>query len=266
MLEGNIVYLPTEQMSNYAEVKKVLQNAGAKYKRNTFVFPKGTSAKAVVNPLINGKYRNIKKEFQFFQTPKELAEKLVELAEIKRGALVLEPSAGRGAIIEAIQEKHSVAVEDVHIDYYELMPENVKHLEDTNPANFIGYDFLSKQENPKPHKKYHNIVANPPFNKNQATTHIQQMYEHLHSGGILVSIADIGWMYATIGKGRSFRHWLDSAGIKSDAEWHQFCNIGHTGEFERSNGDDIYIEILGAGEFKQSGTNVRTCIIKIKKA
>lgn len=79
--EGNVLFLPTEMLPNYAEVKRALLNAGGKYKRNSFVFP--NDAKLYADRLMGGEKVNLKKEFQFFATPDKIADKLVELAEIQ---------------------------------------------------------------------------------------------------------------------------------------------------------------------------------------
>ena len=42
----------------------------------------------------------------FFPTPKPLISRMLEIADIKPGDTVLEPSAGKGDILDLISEKH----------------------------------------------------------------------------------------------------------------------------------------------------------------
>lgn len=95
-VEGNIVYLPSMSegpLENYQDVRKALLNAGATYKRNTFVFP--DEAQPYIDRIVSGESVNIKKEFQFFPTPKDIAEMMISyLPPVAQNAKVLEPSAG----------------------------------------------------------------------------------------------------------------------------------------------------------------------------
>lgn len=92
-INGNVLSLPpiTEgALTNYAEVKKALLNAGATYKQNTFIFP--SDAQPHIDRLMGGEKVNIKKEFQFYGTPDELCDDLVFEAQIEPSHCILEPS------------------------------------------------------------------------------------------------------------------------------------------------------------------------------
>ncbi|MHA2296122.1 MAG: hypothetical protein ACXAEU_26050 [Candidatus Hodarchaeales archaeon] len=52
----------------------------------------------------------------FFSTPRDVALQMVELADIKEGNRILEPSAGKGNIAEVIKEKYS----DLDLDVIEI--------------------------------------------------------------------------------------------------------------------------------------------------
>ncbi len=237
-IEGNTLFLPDIKegpLANYNEVRTSLLNAGAKYKRNTFVFP--GDAQPYIDRLMGGEKVNIKKEFQFFGTPAKLADRLVALAQLKTRHMVLEPSAGQGAIIDAIKRvSHPIA----SVDYWELMPENRTILSEKYPlANMQGHDFLSKQENGRPSQKYDRIIANPPFSKNQDIDHIMKMWDCLADGGRIVTIASKHWQYSNNKKETAFREWIDKVGAQ--------------------------VWDIDAGEFKESGTSIATVIIVINK-
>ncbi len=138
--KDNILYLPNVQLNpkSYADVKTRITEAGGtwsggKVQGFTFDF----DATRVVSILMSGKRCNLKQEFQFFATPDVLADWLVSLSDVKPDHAVLEPSAGSGSIIKAI---HRVC-EDVVVDAFELMPENLQSLRKMDNVNIVGEDF-----------------------------------------------------------------------------------------------------------------------------
>lgn len=233
-VDGNILYLPPiseGMLHNYADVRKALLNAGAKYNKNKFVF--SSDAQPFIDRLCGGQSVNIRREFQAFYTPSELADHAVKLAEIKKHHSILEPSAGQGAMVKAIHR----AVPGSVVDCCELMPENQVVLSKIVNSTFICDDFLKigKEWN----GYFDRILANPPFTKNSDVAHIRKMYECLKPRGRLVSIASKHWEHSENKKEKEFRVWLKSV----DADIHQ----------------------IEAGRFKESGTMISSCIIIIDK-
>lgn len=250
-VEGNTLFLPPISegpLVNYSQVRQVLLNAGATYKKNTFVFK--SDAQPFIDRLTSGESVNIKKEFQFFATPADVADWLVELARIEDGMCVLEPSAGQGAIIEAIYRRFPRYMkgpnEDpcVTVDFFEFMPENRQVLSKRcnsdqswgSRTSWMGDDFLNPTQQ---HIGYHRIIANPPFSKNQDIDHIYQMWKHLLPGGILVSVASKHWNFSSNKKEKKFREWI--------------------------NKNSAVVHSLDRGRFKESGTMAETCVIVIQK-
>jgi len=233
-VEGNVVKLPAEQLDRklYMEVAKALQLIGGIWKGNKiqgFVFQ--TDPTELLEQIAYGESRNLKKEFQFFATPAKLADRLVELASINRHHEILEPSAGQGAIIEAILR----AEPEAKVYAIELMDVNCTIL--TKKGFYCdNLDFLATPAQPV----FDRIIANPPFSKNQDIDHILQMYGALKPGGRLVSIASKHWQKAINKKETSFRDWLSEV----SADIHE----------------------IPQGEFKESGTNIATVIVVIDKA
>lgn len=232
-VEGNIVKLPPTVLDRklYLEVAKSLNLIGGKWKGGKvqgFVFEADPTE--LLNEIADGRDRNLKKEFQFFETPKKLANYLVELAEVNDNHTILEPSCGQGAIIQAIN-----AVCNVIVDCYELMEVNQIVLRKTNlKYNLIGDDFLKHKE-----RCYDRIIANPPFTRNQDIEHIKKMYDCLNSQGKLVSISSESWVLGTQKKQADFKEWLK-------------INNAEILEIER-------------GVFKESGTDVGGRIIVLQK-
>jgi phospholipid N-methyltransferase len=232
-VEENTVFLPPMSdgpLPNYQEVRTALLKAGAKYKRNTFVF--NSAAQPFVDRLTGGGSVNIKKEFQFFETPSALALRMVDLAEIYPDHEILEPSAGQGAIIKAIHK----TIPGKKVWWCEIMPENERILHEIKDAGFMYNDFMEHTER----FKYDRIIANPPFSKNQDIEHIKKMYTLLRNQGRIVTIASKSWTFGSQKKQTAFREWLDE--------------IGAT------------VEEIPPGTFKETGTNVSAMLLIINRA
>lgn len=230
-ITGNTLFLPPISegaLKNYNEVRNALLKAGATYKKNSFVFP--SDAQPYIDRLMGGEKVNIKKEFQFFGTPDTLADDLVKLADIQVDDEVCEPSAGQGAIVKAIQR---ATRRQRPVYGYELMEMNRTVLEGIEGLVLLGSDFLDCTY------KFHKIVANPPFSKNQDITHVMKMYGCLKAGGRLVSVTSTHWKNSSNKKETEFREWIEK--------------IGAT------------IKEVPAGTFKESGTNIPSLIVVINK-
>jgi len=232
-VEGTTVKLPNSQLDRklYQDVAKSLELIGGKWKGGkVFGFVFATDPTELLDQIANGEKRNLKKEFQFFATPEKLADELVYLAELKQHDTILEPSAGQGAIIKAINK-----VCDVVPDCFELMDVNTIILKKTDlNFNLIGEDFMKNEG-----KTYSKIIANPPFTKNQDIDHLKEMYNCLSRGGKLVCITSESWVNGNQKKQVDFKKWLE----KLDAE----------------------IIDIKKGQFKESGTTVGGKIIVLEK-
>lgn len=239
-VNGNIVKLPDGQLDRklYAEVKHALELIGGKWKGGkTYGFVFQQNPTELLEQIANGEKKNLKKEYQFFATPSELAARMVEMAELGESedqgyGDILEPSAGQGAIVKAIHEATERAV-TVHC--YELMDINRGILEKMPGVKLIGDDFMKAASV----VQYDRIIANPPFTKNQDIDHIRLMYNLLKPGGVMASLSSISWTFGSIKKQVEFREWLDEVGA--------------------------YTEEIPENTFRESGTSIKTMLIKINK-
>lgn len=233
-LEDNVLKLPQVQFNkkSYAEAKKWIEEAGGSWqggKVQGFTFP--FNAERVFSILREGKRCNLQQDFQFFATPPEVADWLVMLAGgVHEDEKVLEPSAGTGAIIDAIHR----SCPDVIVDCYELMPENKEILSKKDNIRILGDDFTKCDV-----AQYDKIIANPPFSKNQDIRHVRRMYECLNPGGVLAAITGPHWEFGSESECKDFRQWLEDNGGK---------------KFE-----------IEEGTFKESGTGTKTIAIVINK-
>lgn len=233
-LENSVLKLPAVQFNkkSYAEAKKWIEEAGGSWqggKIQGFTFP--FNPERVFSILKEGKRCNLQQEYQFFETPADVADWLVMLAGgIHEDDTVLEPSAGRGALIKAIHR----ACPSVIVECYELMPENREFLHTLDNVILLDENFTKDSVG-----SYTKIIANPPFSGNQDIDHVRLMYERLEEGGTLAAITSQHWKFASEKKCVEFREWLEEV---------------HGEIFE-----------IAAGEFKESGTTVSTMAVVIKK-
>lgn len=233
-LENNILKLPAVQFNkkSYTEAKKWIEEAGGSWqggKVQGFTFP--FNPDRVFSILKEGKRCNLQQEYQFFETPDEIADWLVMLAGgVHEGDTILEPSAGRGSIIKAIHR----SCPSVLVECYELMPENREFLNSLENVILLGEDFTKNSVG-----HYTKIIANPPFSGNQDIDHVRLMYDHLDPGGTLAAITSPHWRLGTEKKCVEFREWLSKVNGK--------------------------IFDIDAGEFKNSGTTISTVAIVITK-
>ena len=202
-VERNKVRLPQIPLNKsvYAGVKKHLINGGGSWvggKTQAFVFP--FNPERVMSELKTGHYVNLQQDYQFFETPDDLADRIVALSSVKESDNILEPSAGRGAIIRAI---HRVCP-TLFVECFELMPENREILLKLTGVDLIGFDFIKEHKV----KKYDKIIANPPFSNNQDMDHVRLMYDCLAEGGRLVSITGLSHAFREDRKAAAFREWL----------------------------------------------------------
>lgn len=166
------------------------------------------------------------KKFQFYPTPKEVADYLVKLAELKPWNKVLEPSVWMWDILWQIPRLYKTVAIELDKAKYNHIKEQLCYQDD----EIINMDFLEYNE-----KKFDKIIANPPFSKSQDVKHILHMYELLNEWWRIVSIA--------------------SSSIKT-REWKLYDEL-------RSLNPE-FIE-LPEWSFKESWTLVNTLIVVINK-
>jgi hypothetical protein len=135
----------------------------------------------------------------FFPTPRSVVDQMLEHADIQKGHSVLEPSAGKGDILDAVNERHSD--DDLSTHALEL-DSGLRDLLKLKGHNVVGNNFLE-------HKgKYDRILMNPPFERGQDMEHVKHAYEQLNPGGKLVAIMAHGGT----GKRNDFDKWVHESG------------------------------------------------------
>lgn len=235
-VEGAQLFL-TGQLDRklYEQTNKVLEAAGGKWNRKAkaHVFEADASER-IDQIILTGDIVIPKDEFEFFPTPEPLVRKMIERADIRDGMMVLEPSAGRGAIALAAYK----AASGVLVDMFELMEENNRYLALELDLPLCGVakpcDFLTAEPTPI----YDRVLMNPPFSKGQDVKHVTHALEFLKPGGRLVAIMSAGVTFRQDKRTTEFRALVD------------FCN----GTIEPNPEDS----------FKSSGTGVNTVMVTMQ--
>lgn len=218
-----------EQLSPklYREVNVIIERAGGKWHKGkkAHLFAEGNALMKLASILSAGVAIDEKKKLQAFFTPDDLAARVVETASVE-GHIVLEPSAGEGALADACMDAGAKGVRCIEIN-----GDHVKRLHKKGYAGVLHCDFLSLI---KPTEKFSRIVMNPPFTKGQDMKHVMAATKWLSNNAKLVSI-----ICGSMATRPNFEQALGGWGLRWEAT------------------------PLGSGAFKESGTMVNTSILEV---
>ena len=161
--------------------------------------------------------------FQLFQTPAELARRMAATLDPKPGARILEPSAGLGRLLDALQPFNPSEVVAV-----ELAADCAGELfrQEREGVTIKQRDFLTIE--PEEIGTFDAVLMNPPFHMRSDIKHIEHARRFLRPSGRLVALCLAGYKRA-----ETFQSLADT--------W----------------------EVLPAGTFKDAGTNVATVLFSI---
>lgn len=229
-LDGSKLYL-TGQLDRalYTRTNKVLEAAGGKWDRKAkaHVFT-GDASERVEQIILTGDITIPKDEFEYFPTPPAVVARVLELADIKPGMVVMEPSAGRGAL--ALPAAAAGAV----VDCCELMHENFEHLlYQPGLRAVVRADFLQVPAE----QFYDRVIMNPPFSRQADIKHVLHALQFLKPCGLLVSVMAASVLFRENKLTTDFRAQVTARG----------------GSIER----------LPECSFKASGTMVNTVVVTI---
>ena len=118
---------------------------------------------------------------QFYPTPPELAARVVEMADIKPGMSVLEPSAGQGGLADLMPG--CLCVETAQLNFRVLTAKGHRALH---------VDFLAWAANWGAAEKFDRVVMNPPFDQGRWLAHVESASKLVASGGRMVAILPSG--------------------------------------------------------------------------
>ena len=143
----------------------------------------------------------------FFPTPQGLADRMVQLADLTDDQEVLEPSAGKGDLAEAVLrhcEQNEIEVTLTCIEtHYELC--KILELKDLphHRADFMAVGGTVDR-----------IIMNPPYENGTDARHFLHAYDLLRPGGIVVALLGVGVTFRSGKVEAEFRakleHWKET--------------------------------------------------------
>ncbi|HEX8556714.1 MAG TPA: hypothetical protein VF668_01355 [Pyrinomonadaceae bacterium] len=176
------------------------------------VEPSGLSrADKVMLDLYPGKFPP-----DYFPTPRDVVELMLEYADMADGLRVLEPSAGGGHIANVVRELYP----NTDFTLCEISGLLCKALEAQGwspvQGDFLSIDFTEGADVDE--DGYDRVIANVPFGCDGVGTdidHVRHAYTMLNARGRLVSLMSDGVFYRGDSKAEEFRAWLDHVGGES---------------------------------------------------
>ena len=247
-IDGNVFMLhPSRQLGGgnplprdlYTEFNKTMTDLGGKWVKSQggHVFA-SSPGDAIADAMEAGATQvgaSTKQVLGQFYTPPELANMLVDqlLGMGRTRPRILEPSAGKGAIVEALLTRYTEA----EVWTYEIDKHNqdvIAALVKKYPQQVFlrGGDFLTHTDE----TKFHAVVMNPPFAK--GAEHVTRAFSMLEPGGRLVAIMSGGISFRTDRRTTAFRRLVEQR--------------------------DGKITPLPEGSFKASGTEVSTVMVTMQ--
>lgn len=182
-------------------------------------------------------YSQWQESIQFFPTPIEVARRVYELSEIssanEESVSILEPSAGQGGLINAVDKKlwdKITCIEPDETNSGVLLELGL------NPHKTTFEEFNEKYSG----EKFSHVIMNPPFSLGRDISHVKMAYDLLKDDGTLVAIISENTLYYERQANRDFVKWLEDV--------------------------NAYREAVPTGSFIDCGTAIDTVIIKIKKS
>lgn len=235
-LDGHKLKLAPEQLDRkvYQAVAKVIEAAGGRWDRyaKAHVF-EHDPADTIESVLLTGEIMNRKQEFGQFDTPPDLADQVVDFAEIKPGMKVYEPSAGIGNLVAAIIEElgggANIFGNEIDPNRHAICRERC--FSAFGAGGLSMEDFLKIDPNPV----FDRVVMNSPFARRADILHVTHATKFLRPGGRLVAIMSGGVSFRRDRATLAFRDLVQISGGT--------------------------IEPLPDDSFKASGTSVNTVLV-----
>lgn len=230
--EGNAVKINDRLgRATYVAVNEVLAAAGGKWNRKAQAHLFSEDAAPVLASLLDDGSIVRPQDEGWFPTPDAIVADMIDLADLKPGMEVLEPSAGDGAIARTVADLGCT------VDCIELNAKRAGVIYEAGYARSVTLaDFLAVPQRPA----YDRVIMNPPFADKADIAHVRHALGFLRPGGLLVAVMANGVMFREDRATAGFREGVSEGG----------------GSFEP----------LPDGAFKESGTGVRTVLAVIPAA
>jgi hypothetical protein len=244
--DGTLGSIPVQLDRNlYTEVNKALAAMGGHWNRSAGAHVFTADPRPLVDGLLDTGSLVVERD-GFYETPKVVVEKMLsELPFPRTDACILEPSAGKGAILGVLLSHLSIHPELKPYSYKftaieknasrrQYIAENFKQVSVLEVVDFLEYNLVI-------YPPFDRIYMNPPFEEGQDIDHVRHAYDLLKPyTGKLAAVMSEGVFFRSDKKSASFREWL--------AE------------------HDGYSVFLPGNSFKESGTGVNTRLVFVNRS
>lgn len=190
---------PKKKMSDtkYDKLKPIIENAGWHWRESEQAF--------MFYGEIDEYYNKLQK-MQYYATPIPIVEEMITLSNLTKNSVILEPSAGDGRIIQAVNKqglKNKVYAVEINTTL-------AYNLVDFTDNVYMGEfeTFYEKHKLNKNRLGITNVIMNPPFSNQRDALHIQMAFDLLQPGGRLVAIASENSLYYDTDVTRNFKRFL----------------------------------------------------------
>lgn len=240
-VEGQCAPVPFARIHDWHVVLQMFALFGATWAKGKFVFPADVDAQAAIDEALRtGIVADPQlRSAEFYATPPELADRIVELANPSADHVILEPSAGDGALVMALQKQLG---RGAWIDAIELLPDNHRALRKGLGATIIGSDFFATA----PRGPYNRVVMNPPVAKHADIRHVTRAFSWLAPGGLLVSVMSVEALSSEDKAAQDFRMFGQKHGLSLGAS-------------------RLWYEELDPEIFEDTGISFRPILVRLQK-
>lgn len=233
------------EKSEYSKFKQAIARFGGRWDRKSGLHVFDFNPKPAINLFLESGKLPEKNPSAFFPTPKPVVDQAMNMVETRHmiegetPLRVLEPSAGFGALAKVMREQ---LPDSSVIQTVELMEVNQAVLRNEGFDPYCGsfLDFHVEEQD-----RFDLCIMNPPFSvkgdPKAFITHVNHAFNMLKDDGQLIAILPTGWI---------------SGNQKIESEFKDLLGL------HMQDG----IEIIPQGAFKESGTNIETCIISLSKS
>ncbi len=224
-VEGQLVRMKRKLAhTEYLRLKRALQALGGHWHTRLQAFRFDQDAGPILAAATgDGWYIDPVQRWGQFDTPDDLADQVVAAAGIPADALILEPSAGTGALIRAVlRHARRNGTSIAGITAFEIDPRRIGMLNalsaemaqdpaaprlTVSEGDVLAWIQLGR-ENGVSLGPYDTIVMNPPFSRGADIAHIMAVWPTLRRGGRLVAICAESAFIQQRHAAQAFRDWL----------------------------------------------------------
>jgi predicted RNA methylase len=185
----------------YVDVARVIELMGGKWQRRERVHVFVCDPRPQIEQIMETGNLIVIQD-SFFQTPRPVVDAMLALVPIPDKGLILEPSAGVGAIADVLAEH----VRRERIICVEAQPQRADVLR-RKGYEVAQLDFLDFCDGP-----YARVFMNPPFERGQDAAHVRHAYDLLSKDGILVAVMAEGVFFRQDKSSVAFREWFHGIG------------------------------------------------------